>query len=103
MTKNIVDKIIRVGSVAVVSAILTVPSMELVKNVPGNSFKTEMDFAATTFLVFILWFSLILFFIWFIRFLANSQKLRQNPASPDAPLMIERKEKDLKTASTLKK
>lgn len=92
-----------VGIIAVISVILTIPSMWLIKNAPGNSFKTEMDFIATTLLVFVLWLSLIAFCVWIIRFLVNSRKIKKNPSGFDVATRMKRKNNDLKTISTARR
>ena len=92
-----------VGIIAVISVILTIPSMWLIKNAPGNSFKTEMDFIATTLLVFVLWLSLIAFCVWIIRFLVNSRKIKKNPSDLDVATRMKRKNNDLKTISTARR
>ena len=92
-----------VGIIAVISVILTVPSMWLIKNAPGNSFKTEMDYIATALLVFVLWFSLIAFCVWIIGFLVNSRKIKKNPSDFDVAMRMKRKSNDLKTISTARR
>lgn len=86
-----------------ISIILTIFSMEAIKNVPGNSFSTDMDFIATALLVFGLWFIAIVSCIWLMGFLANLNKSRKNPSGGNALIIVEKKNKDLKTLSTLKK
>lgn len=100
---RIIAKIIYAVIAIFISIILTIFSMEAIKNVPGNSFSTEMDFIATTLLVFGLWFIAIMSCIWLVGFLVNLKKSRKNPSSGNALAIVEKKNKDLKTISTLKK
>ena len=65
---RMIAKIIYAVIAIFVSIILTIFSMEAIKNVPGNSFSTDMDFIATTLLVFGLWFIAIMYCIWVVGF-----------------------------------
>ncbi|MBQ1387865.1 hypothetical protein IIY68_03705 [Candidatus Saccharibacteria bacterium] len=100
---RMIAKIIYAVIAIFVSIILTIFSMEAIKNVPGNSFSTDMDFIATTLLVFGLWFIAIMSCIWLVGFLVNLNKSRKNPSGGNALIIVEKKNKDLKTLSTLKK
>ena len=92
-----------IGIIIVISVILTIPSMWLIKNTPGNSFKTDIELIATALLVFILWSFLMAFCIWLVKSSINARKLRKNPSSADAIMRIKKKNKDLKTISTAKR
>lgn len=100
--KNIA-KVIYIGVVIIVSAILTVFSMEAIKNVPGNGFSTEMELIATALLVFVLWFLAIMSCIWLARFLTNLNKAKKSPSGAEALIIAEKKDKDIKNLTTLRK
>lgn len=89
--------------IAIFSMILTIPSMWLIKNTPGNSFKTDFDFIATALLVFVLWFSLMTFCVWLVGFLVNLRKLKKNPYNTVISERIMKKNKDLKTISIVRR
>ena len=84
------------------SVILTVPSMWLIENAPGNSFETNLNFILTALLVFVLWCLTMTICVWSISFLNNLLKLKKNPYSTDASIRITKKNKDLKTISIVK-
>ena len=64
---------IRFGVITVISLALTFPSMELIKNIPGNSFRTELEFIATALLVLVVWFALLTLCVWLINYLIYSK------------------------------
>lgn len=101
--KKTLTKIIYIGVIAVISVALTIPSMHAIRNVPGNNFSTEMDFIATALLVFGLWFLGIMSIIWLLKFLINLGKLKKNPSGIGTQKLVEKRNKDIKSLSTLKK
>ena len=84
------------------SAILTILSMWLIENVPGNSFKTNLNYILTALLVFVLWCLTMTICVWFISFLNNLLKLEKNPYGTDVSIRITKKNRDLKTISIVK-
>ena len=65
-TTKVLFRLIRIVIILAISVVLTFISMEVIKNVPTNSFSSEMSFVATGLLVFGLWFLAIMFLVWFV-------------------------------------
>lgn len=99
--KNIATRVIYISIIIVVSLILTFPSMEIIKSIPGNSFKTETNFIATTLLVFTVWFLIIASCVWLIKFLNNSRKLKRNPSDKNAKSVVVGETRTLKTLAKI--
>lgn len=101
--KVVLTRVIYVGIIAIISAVLTIPSMYVIKNVPGNNFSTEMDFIATALLVFGLWFLGVMSVARLIKFLINLGKLKKKPSGIDAQRLVEKRNRDIKRSVTLRK
>lgn len=102
-TAKVLFRLIRIVIVLAISVVLTFISMEAIKNVPTNSFSSEMSFVATGLLVFGLWFLAIMFLVWFVGFLINLGRSRKSPSSVNMSAVIKKKNKDLRTLVILKK
>lgn len=94
---------IRFGVVTVIALALTFPSMELIKNIPGNGFETELDYIATTLLVLFIWFALITLCIWSVSYIVNSRKLKKNPSDKNTQVTIKEETKKFKILAKILK
>ncbi len=94
---------IRFGVVTVIALALTLPSMELIKNIPGNGFETELDYIATTLLVLFVWFALITLCIWSVSYMVNSRKLKKNPSDKNTQVTIKEETKKFKILAKILK
>lgn len=77
--------------------------MIIIKNVPGNTFKTELDYIATALLVLIIWFALLTLCVWLTNYLNNSKKMKNNPADKNAQLTVNKEVKKFKTLAKVLK
>ena len=102
-TTKVLFRLIRIVIILAISVVLTFISMEVIKNVPTNSFSSEMSFVATGLLVFGLWFLAIMFLVWFVGFLINLGMSRKSPPSVKMSAVLKKKNKDLRTLVILKK
>lgn len=94
---------IRFGVITVISLALTFPSMELIKNIPGNSFRTELEFIATALLVLVVWFALLTFCVWLVNYLIYSKKLKKNRFDKNIQLAVKGETKKFKTLAKILK
>ena len=94
---------IRFGVTAVISLALTFPSMELIKNIPGTGFATELDYIATTLLVLFVWFALITLCIWSVSYMVNSRKLKKNPSDKNTQSAVKEGTKKFKILAKILK
>ena len=82
------SKLAQYSLVAAIAVILTFPSMIIIKDVPGNSFKTKWHFLATALVVFGVWFVLIGICSWFVKYITGSRKLKKNPLDKAAQKVV---------------
>lgn len=96
---NIVTKVVHICIVVTIALVLTFPSMEIIKNVPGNGFSTDLNLIATTLLVFVLWLFAIIACIWLAKYLVNSRKLEKTPLNKNAKVALETTTKKIKIST----
>ena len=101
--EKVIKSAIRFGVIAVIALALTFPSMELIKNIPGTGFETKLDYIATTLLVLFVWFALITLYIWLVRYMINSRKLKKNPSDKNTQSAVKEETKKFKILAKILK
>ena len=101
--EKIIKNVIYFSIITVISLVLTIPSMELIKKVPGNSFSSDAAFIATALLVFLAWFALITLCVWLLNYLINSKKLKKNPSDKNAKNAVTNQTKKFKILAKILK
>ena len=96
---NILTKVVYICIIIAIALALTFPSMEIIKNVPGNVFSTDLNLIATTLLVFVLWLFAIIACIWLAKYLVNSRKLEKTPLNKNAKVALETTTKKIKIST----
>ena len=76
---------------------------KVIKNIPGNSFKTELDYIATSILVLIMWFALLSLCVWLVNYLKYSKRLKNNPSDKNLQSAANREAKKFKTLAKILK
>ena len=89
------SKLIQYSLVAVIAAILTFPSMMLVKNAPNSSLMTGWDFLGVALLIFAAWFVVVGICTWFVKYVTGSRELKKNPQNEYAKKIVAEEKKNL--------